>query len=146
MGRTVPDPAVIRHYVMRVIDPGWASRFYGMDVPPDVAAAADEQLTESDHDDLVDAHLAINYAYFGALDKTLSGFVVLDDEGDNYTLFDARDGKQIWWQDHETREVSLRFAREEGRWKCVHIHVSNAADNPDYDYAAIEKSVSAASR
>ena len=96
---------------MRVIDPGWASRFYGMDVSPIVAAAAHERLTESAFDDLVDAHLGINYAYFGAIDKTLAGFVVLDDEGDNYTLLDLRDGRQIWWQDHETREVVLEFDR-----------------------------------
>src|SRR5687767_4066398 len=98
---------------MRVVDPGWASRFYGMDVSPAVAAAADEHLTESDTEDLVDAHLGINYAYFGAIDKTLSGFVVLDDEGDNYTLIDLRDGNQIWWQDHETRELVLKFDRLE---------------------------------
>ena len=94
---------------MRVVDPGWASRFYGMDVPPQVAAAAREHLTDTASEDLVDAHLGINYAYFGAIDKTLSGFVVLDDEGDNYTLLDLRDGQQIWWQDHETREVVLKL-------------------------------------
>ena len=68
---------------MRVIDPGWASRFYGMDVSPAVAAAAHEHLTDNETEDLVDAHLGINYAYFGAIDKTLAGFVILDDEGDN---------------------------------------------------------------
>jgi hypothetical protein len=93
---------------MRVVDPGWASRFYGMDVSPAIAAAVQENLTERDTDDLVDAHLKINYAYFGAIDKTLSGFVVLDDEGDNYTLLDLRDGKQVWWQDHETRDLVLK--------------------------------------
>src|SRR5689334_5657901 len=93
---------------MRVLDPGWASRFYGLDVSPEVAATVRERLTDRDRDDLVDAHLAINYAYFGALDKTLSGFVILDDAGDNYTLLDLRDGGQTWWQDHETRALVLK--------------------------------------
>ncbi|MGE5180514.1 MAG: hypothetical protein ACM31C_00560, partial [Acidobacteriota bacterium] len=93
---------------MRVIEPGWATRFYGMTVTPQIAAAAHEQLTDPTIADLVDAHLAINYSYFGAIDKTLAGFVVLDDEGDDFTLLDLRDGGQIWWQDHETRELELR--------------------------------------
>ncbi len=94
---------------MQAIEPAWATRFYGMAVSEEVAAAAREQLTDRAIDDLVDAHLAINQAYFGGIDKTLSGFVILDDEGDDYTLLDLRDGGQIWWQDHETREVSLQF-------------------------------------
>jgi ketosteroid isomerase-like protein len=52
------------------------------------------------------------------------------------------EGQSKEWRSRST-EV---FAKEDGRWKCLHIHVSNAADNPDYDYAAIEKSVSASSR
>ncbi|MEO8553559.1 MAG: hypothetical protein ABI678_26475, partial [Kofleriaceae bacterium] len=88
--------------------PEWASRFYGMVVDPDVAAAAHERLTDPGIADLVDAHLAINYAYFGAIDKTLSGFVVLSSTGDDFMLLDLRDGGQIWWQDHETRALDLR--------------------------------------
>ncbi len=94
---------------MRAIEPGWATRFYGMTITPQIAAAAHEHLTDHTIADLVDAHLARNYSYFGAIDKTLSGFVVLDDAGDDFTLLDLRDGGQIWWQDHETREVSLRY-------------------------------------
>jgi len=94
---------------MQAIEPGWATRFYGVTVSKEVAAAVREQLTDRTITDLVDAHLAINQAYFGGLDKTLSGFVILDDEGDDYTLLDVRDSGQIWWQDHETRELSLRF-------------------------------------
>jgi hypothetical protein len=94
---------------MAALEPSWATRFYGLSVGKDVAAAVREQLTDRTIEDLVDAHLAINQAYFGGIDKTLSGFVILDDEGDNYTLIDLRDGGQIWWQDHETREVELRF-------------------------------------
>jgi hypothetical protein len=95
-------------WLVRAIEPGWATRFYGMTVTPETAAAAHEHLTDDTIADLVDAHLASNYSYFGAIDKTLSGFVVLDDTGDDFTLLDLRDGGQIWWQDHETREVSLR--------------------------------------
>ncbi len=91
-----------------MLDPAWGTRFYGMAVPRDVAAAVDEGLTDRSITDLVDAHLAINYSYFGAIDKTLAGFVILDSTGDDYTLYDLRDGNQVWWQDHETREVSLR--------------------------------------
>src|SRR6185312_3638511 len=89
--------------------PEWASRFYGMAVAPEVVrAAANERLTDRDIFDLVDAHLGINYGYFGAIDKTLSGFVVLDSTGDDFTLLDVRDGGQVWWQDHETRDLELR--------------------------------------
>ena len=89
------------------MDPGWATAFYGMTVTPEIAAAADEALTDRAVTDLVDAHLGINHAYFGAIDKTLAGFVILDDTGDDYTLLDLRAGGQVWWQSHETRELSL---------------------------------------
>src|SRR5437899_253268 len=92
---------------MAAIESGW-SRFYGMAVPQEVAAGATESLIDTSVEDLVDAHLGINYSYFGAIDKTLSGFVITDDEGDNYTLLDLRDTGQIWWQDHETRDVEPR--------------------------------------
>ena len=84
----------------------WATRFYGMDVPADVELR--EELTDRGVLDLVDAHLGINYSYFGAIDKTLAGFVVLDDDGDDYTLWDLRDTGQVFWQDHATRRVALR--------------------------------------
>ncbi len=116
-----------------MVDPGWANRFYGMDVSPAVAAAVRERLTETESEDLVDAHLGINYAYFGAIDKTLSGFVVLDDEGDNYTLLDLRDGQQIWWQDHETRELVLKHDRLED-----YVTVRAALEADDADRETIE--------
>ena len=84
----------------------WASRFYGMDVPADVELR--EELTDRETADLVDAHLGANYSYFGAIDKTLAGFVVLSDEDDDYTLWDLRDTGQVFWQDHATRQVTLR--------------------------------------
>ncbi|MEJ2580007.1 MAG: hypothetical protein P8Z68_13105, partial [Kineosporiaceae bacterium] len=90
-------------------------RFYGVHLADEVvAAAAGEQLTDRDAEDLVAAHLQANYSYFGAIDKTLAGFVVLDDEGDNYTLFDARGPGTVWWQDHETRDVSPLFDTLQG--------------------------------
>ncbi|HEY1178678.1 MAG TPA: hypothetical protein VGF17_21190, partial [Phytomonospora sp.] len=88
---------------------GSTDRFYGMPVPPEVAAEATERLTDRDEPDLVAAHLRSNYAYFGAVDKTLAGFAVLDDEGDDYTLVDLRGGGAVWWQDHETREIHHRL-------------------------------------
>ncbi|HEY1175796.1 MAG TPA: hypothetical protein VGF17_06535, partial [Phytomonospora sp.] len=88
---------------------GSTDRFYGMPIPPEVAAAATERLTEQGEPDLVTAHLRPNYAYFGAVDKTLAGFVIVDDEGDDYTLVDLRGGGAVWWQDHETREIHHRL-------------------------------------
>src|SRR4051794_7265805 len=96
---------------MQAIESGW-TRFYGLPVPQDVAATATEHMIDTTVDDLVDAHLGINYAYFGGIDKTLSGFVILDDEGDDYTLLDIRDTGQVWFQDHETRDVSLKNDKE----------------------------------
>jgi hypothetical protein len=95
---------------MAAIESGW-TRFYGLPVPQELAAAATEHMIDTSVEDLVDAHLGINYSYFGAIDKTLSGFVITDDEGDNYTLVDLRDTGQTWWQDHETREIELRGAK-----------------------------------
>ena len=123
---------------MRVLDPGWASRFYGMSVSPALAAAAHESLTDGEREDLVDAHLGINYAYFGAIDKTLAGFVVLDDEGDNYMLFDLRDSGQVWWQDHETRELVLKFDQLDDL-----IAVRGALDADDADKGSIEEAYAA---
>jgi len=85
------------------------SRFYGLELGPEVERAIAEGLTDREGEDLVAAHLGRNYAYFGAVDKTLTGFVILDDEGDDYHLLDARGGGQVYWQDHETRELYLRF-------------------------------------
>jgi ketosteroid isomerase-like protein len=33
------------------------------------------------------------------------------------------------------------FTKENGRWLCSHIHVSNATDNPDVNYNDIEKTL-----
>ncbi|MFZ6180316.1 WGR domain-containing protein [Nannocystis pusilla] len=86
-----------------------ARRFYALPIDAEAFAASDEGLTDRSGEDLVAAHFGRNFGYFGAIDKTLSGFYVLDDEGDNYYLADLRDSGQVWWQDHETREVSLSF-------------------------------------
>ncbi|HET8841615.1 MAG TPA: hypothetical protein VFN35_09120, partial [Ktedonobacteraceae bacterium] len=72
--------------------------------------ASEEHLTDQAVEDLFEAHLRTNYSYFGSIDKTLSGFFVLSDEDGNYTLADMRDPHGgIYWQDHETREISLLF-------------------------------------
>jgi predicted DNA-binding WGR domain protein len=110
-----------------------------MDVSTQIAAAIAERLTDRSLEDLVDAHLAINYAYFGAIDKTLSGFVVLDSTGDDFTLLDLRDGKQVWWQDHETRDVSLKFDRLEDLVTVRAELARNRASDEDVDADAIER-------
>lgn len=86
------------------------SRFYALPLTEQIVAAITSDFAALDVPDLVQAHLGNNPRYFGGIDKTLSGFVVLDDEGDNYTLLDLRGGGQVWWQDHETRRVEPRFA------------------------------------
>lgn len=89
------------------------SRFYALPVTETVADAIASDFANLDDDDLATAHLRWNRLYFGAIDKTLSGFVVLDDAGDDYTLLDLRGDGRIWWQDHETRELELSFAHLE---------------------------------
>ncbi|MBL1076888.1 WGR domain-containing protein [Nocardia sp. 2] len=108
-------------------------RHLGVPVPAEVVDALDARLLEhwvGDHGALVDAHLAINYPYFGAIDKSLTGFVVLDDEGDDYTLLDARGDGRVWWQDHETRELEPRFASFED-WRAYRAELARAASEED---------------
>lgn len=94
------------------------SRFYALPVTAAIAAAIDTDFAQADLDDLVHAHLSRNPLYFGGIDKTLSGFVVLDDSGDNYTLLDLRGDGSVWRQDHETRQLELRFASLEDYLAC----------------------------
>jgi hypothetical protein len=84
-------------------------RFYDLPVTAEIEAAITENLTNHEEPDLVVAHLSRNWSYFGAIDKTLTGFVILDNEGDNYYLLDLRGSGQVYFQDHETRELSLHF-------------------------------------
>lgn len=81
-----------------------------MPVSDAIAAARDEGLTDIETPDLFAAHLGRNYGYFGALDKTLSGFVLLDNTGDDAWLLDLRDTGAVYFQDHEEREIDVRFA------------------------------------
>ena len=119
------------------------SSFYGVEVPAEIESATSENLTHSEYSDLVDRHLAINYGYFGAIDKTLAGFVVLDDEGDDYVLFDARDSQQLFFQEHEERLVYRTFdsladkvAAEDAFEKAQ----AEADDEGDVDRREIERS------
>ncbi|WP_433237785.1 WGR domain-containing protein [Streptosporangium sp. CA-135522] len=103
------------------------SWFYGLPITPETAAASVEHLTDPFADDLVEAHLGSNYSYFGAIDKTLAGFFVLDDEGDNYTLLDVRGDGRVWWQDHETREFYVHFASLDD-WRAFKEEVDKGGD------------------
>jgi len=85
------------------------SRFYGFSVDDAVNAARTERYTLLDEPDLFVAHCKSNYGYFGSLDKTLSGFVILDDHGDDFYLLDVRDGGAVWFQDHEDRSFTRTF-------------------------------------
>ncbi|WP_205325434.1 WGR domain-containing protein [Glycomyces sp. YM15] len=110
-----------------------ASRHFGMPVPTAIADHDPSLLAywTGGSEDLVEAHLNINYAYFGAVDKSLSGFVVVDDEGDDYTLVDVRGGGQVWWQSHETRDLELQFDSF-ADWKAFKREVEEAdADEND---------------
>ncbi|MBG0826783.1 WGR domain-containing protein [Planomonospora sp. ID67723] len=106
------------------------SRFYGLPIPVRTQAAADENLTDPSVDDLVEAHLGINYSYFGAIDKTLAGFFVLDDEGDDYTVLDMRGDGRVWWQDHETRDLCPRFDSLDD-WLAFSREVADGAGGRD---------------
>jgi len=87
--------------------------FYGLPITAEMAEAAGENLTAPGRglafDDLVEAHLAVTYSDFVAIDKTLSGFFVLCNEGEEYTVLDVRGGGRVWWQDQDTREIHPRF-------------------------------------
>ncbi|MEV0343752.1 WGR domain-containing protein [Nocardia sp. NPDC050713] len=110
-----------------------ASRYFGVRVPARVAEAVDDRLLEywtGDRGPLVDAHLAINYPYFGAIDKSLSGFLVIDDEGDDYTLLDLRGDGRVWWQDHETRELDLWFESFDD-WLAYRDELERAEENDE---------------
>ncbi|MFI2720754.1 WGR domain-containing protein [Streptomyces collinus] len=107
------------------------SRFYGLPITPRMLEASDEHLTGPyDGSDLVNAHLSANYSYFGAIDKTLAGFFVLDDEGDNYTLLDVRGDGRVCWQDHETRELYDRFDSLED-WVSFKKELDDGADEDE---------------
>lgn len=103
------------------------SRFYGLPITPQMRAASVEGLTGPSSGDLVNDHLRINYSYFGAIDKTLSGFFILDSEGDNYTLLDVRGDGRVWWQDHETRELYPQFDSLED-WTSFTAEVAAGGD------------------
>ena len=110
-----------------------ASRHFGLPVPREVADQIDDHLLgywTGEGGDLVDAHLRINHCYFGAIDKSLSGFVVLDDEGDDYTLLDLRGRGRVWWQDHETRDLELWFDSLED-WLAFREEADKAATNEE---------------
>ncbi len=113
------------------LDPTF-SEFYALPVTAEVVAAMSERLTDSEETDLVAAHLRHNRAYFGGIDKTLSGFVVLDDEGDNFTLLDLRGDGKVWWQDHETREISL-LCDSLDDWLTYRLELADAGDDADED-------------
>ncbi|MFE7840225.1 WGR domain-containing protein [Streptomyces sp. NPDC057474] len=103
------------------------SRFYGLPITPQMQASSVEGLTDPSGGDLVKDHLRINYSYFGAIDKTLSGFFILDSEGDNYTLLDVRGDGRVWWQDHETRELYPQFDSLED-WTSFAAEVNAGGD------------------
>ncbi len=86
------------------------SRFYGLPITAEMVAVSTARLADPTVGDLVEAHLAINHSCFGAVDKTLAGFFILDQEGGDYTLLDVRGDGRVWWQDHETRELRPIFA------------------------------------
>lgn len=83
--------------------------FYNFSVTKTMRKLSAETLTASHIQNLVEAHFSTNYSYFGSIDKTLSGFFVLNNDGDDCLLLDRRDSQQIFLQSHEDRQLSLRF-------------------------------------
>lgn len=85
-------------------------RFYSVEIPEALPEIRSEKLvTDIAADDLFAAHLYINNASFGALDKTLSGFVILEVTGDDYYLFDARDSGWVYCMSHIDRRITPCF-------------------------------------
>lgn len=88
------------------------SDFYGVPVPASARSLCKETLTYATNKSLplVDAHLKSNFAYFGSLDKTLSGFFILDSTGDDYTLLDLREKNgEVFFLDHDELVLTARF-------------------------------------
>ena len=106
------------------------TRFYGLPLPKAILDARDESLTDQKTADLFDAHLGRNYGYFGALDKTLSGFVVLDNRGDDAWLYDARDTKAVFFHDHDERGFHPRLATL-GDYRAFRAELGRALDSDD---------------
>jgi hypothetical protein len=85
-------------------------RFYSLEIPGALLDVRSEQLiTDLETDDLFAAHLHINNAWFGAMDKTLSGCVILEVTGDDYYLYDARDSGWVYCQSHTDRRITPCF-------------------------------------
>jgi hypothetical protein len=85
-------------------------RFYSLEIPGALPDVRSEQLiTDLETDDLFAAHLHINNAWFGAMDKTLSGFVILEVKDYDYYLFDARDSGWVYCQSHTDRRITPCF-------------------------------------
>jgi hypothetical protein len=85
-------------------------RFYSLEIPEALPDVRSEQLiTDLETDDLFAAHLHINNAWFGAMDKTLSGFVILEVKDYDYYLFDARDSGWVYCQSHTDRRITPCF-------------------------------------
>jgi len=85
-------------------------RFYSLEIPASLPAIRSEKLvTDIEADDLFAAHLYINNAWSGALDKTLSGFVILEVTGADYYLFDARDSGWVYCMSHVDRRITPCF-------------------------------------
>ena len=85
-------------------------RFYSVEIPAALPEIRSEKLiTDIEADDLFAAHLYINNAWFGALDKTLSGFVIIEVTGDDYYLFDARDSGWVYCMSHVDRRITPCF-------------------------------------
>lgn len=85
-------------------------RFYSLEIPAALPEIRIEKLvTDIEVNDLFAAHLYINNAWFGALDKTLSGFILLEVTGDDYYLFDARDSDWVYCMSHVDRRITPCF-------------------------------------
>ncbi|MCS3802118.1 hypothetical protein [Niastella sp. OAS944] len=85
-------------------------RFYSLEIPavlPEICS--EQQIPNMEADNLFAAHLHINNALSGALDKTLSGFVILEVAGDDYYLFDARDSGWVYCMSHIDRRITNCF-------------------------------------
>lgn len=85
-------------------------QFYSLNLPDVLQdTRAEQYIVDVDITNLFAAHLHSNNVHFGALDKTLSGFVMIDIQGDDYYLYDARDSGWVYCQTHTDRTIKPYF-------------------------------------
>ena len=117
------------------------SEYYGLPLRGLIAGLPiDEEHTTLGASNIFIRHIKDDQ-YFGGIEKTLAGFLILTNAEDDYYLYDARepDGKgQIWFQDHgESAALTLACDTQEqyteGYYKCENGEEYEGEELTHYD-------------